>query len=151
MSSHGGAYLEYLSSGEKRAGCADLVTVPSSTFFNVCHSDVLAVDWISGGSIRHSYIGSLASCGVLIVHQMHCGESRPAGEGVRVCRNTSLARWQAVVEKVCCLQNVLRIIIALARELVAAVQPAGYPSLRHHFFCAGRSNKLACITLGNTA
>ena len=29
------SYLEYLSSGEKRAGCADLVTTPSSTFFNV--------------------------------------------------------------------------------------------------------------------
>jgi hypothetical protein len=41
------AYLEYLSSGENLAGCADLVTVPSSTFFSVCHRDVLVVDWMS--------------------------------------------------------------------------------------------------------
>lgn len=29
------AYREYLSSGEKRAGCADLVTSPSTTFWRV--------------------------------------------------------------------------------------------------------------------
>lgn len=28
-------YLEYLSSGEKRAGCADFVTSPSATFCRV--------------------------------------------------------------------------------------------------------------------